>query len=151
MLYASLYIIRPLDKPKPSSSKGVLKYVPWTIAVAFSSIFFVQRSPWSYYLYVFLPAYFWSQFMHQGIPYLSTPTLQTHFLTGLRDNAFQMALVIGALLGLAVCLLSPKLFSSSPAVTYSWDIPIGLFGPSVPWLLPTSGFSTKIAEPLPVT
>ncbi|KXN81842.1 GPI ethanolamine phosphate transferase 1 [Leucoagaricus sp. SymC.cos] len=105
MLYASLHIIRPLDKPSFTRSPGVFRFAPLTIAIVSSIVFFVQRSPWSYYFYVSFPTYFWSQFIRQGVPYLSTPGIRSQVLAGLRSSPVHLLLVVSALLGLAAFCL----------------------------------------------
>ena len=103
MLYSSLYIIRPLEIPSLSVNKGVLQLVPPVISLACGAVFLVQRSPWSYYLYVSFPAYFWYQFFRQGVPYFLLPAIRARVGSDLRRNIDRVALAVSALLALGVC------------------------------------------------
>ncbi|KAJ3562843.1 hypothetical protein NP233_g9326 [Leucocoprinus birnbaumii] len=111
MLYASLYIIRPLDQPRQQVAKtitnGAMKFLPLAIAGACWVVFTIQRSPWSYYFYVSFPAYFWFQFIRQGVPYFSGLDVGVRVVGGLRENVMQILLAVAALLGLAVLTFFP--------------------------------------------
>jgi len=103
MLYSSLYIIRPLDIPAFSVNKDVLRLVPPIISLICWAIFLVQGSPWSYYLYVSFPAYFWYQFFRQGVPYFLVLDIRARVGSNLRRNIGQVVLTVGALIALGVC------------------------------------------------
>lgn len=63
--YATLYIVRPLDYrsqigAKPSSSTTLFVTIAsWMVLLAFWALFTLQHSPWSFYVYVMFPCYFW--------------------------------------------------------------------------------------------
>lgn len=121
MLYSSLYIIRPLDKPAVLNTKRTMKILPLVTAIVCWAVFFVQRSPWSYYFYVSFPAYFWFQFIRQGVPYLSTPAIRVRLGRGLRENLVQTVLALSALLGLALGYTHRVVWSlGSLVVANSW-------------------------------
>ncbi|KAJ7606827.1 Phosphatidylinositolglycan class N-domain-containing protein [Roridomyces roridus] len=75
--YASLFIFRPLDRYNGRSNLGAL--ITALSGFTFSSfciLFAVQGSPWTYYLYIAFPVYFWQQFLAQVLPVLRTSGLQ---------------------------------------------------------------------------
>jgi phosphatidylinositol glycan class N len=63
----------------------------------------LQKSPWSYYLYIAFPTYFWSNFLREGVPYLLLPDVKTRLVGGLKRNLIEIVLAIGVLLAIAVC------------------------------------------------
>ncbi|KAH9482188.1 GPI ethanolamine phosphate transferase 1 [Psilocybe cubensis] len=71
--YASLFLFRPLDyttsvlKPSNQDIRKALNAGSWTILAAFWLSFSVQRSPWSFYVYITFPCYFWNQFLSQVV------------------------------------------------------------------------------------
>ena len=72
--YASLFIFRPLDQNRPhrfsSWASFLVSAVALTTLMGFWTLFAVQRSPWTFYLYIAFPCYFWHQVLLQGIPAL---------------------------------------------------------------------------------
>jgi phosphatidylinositol glycan class N len=104
MLYASLYIMRPLDgRPSTLVESNTGAFVPMAVAMICWGVFLWQRSPWSYYLYIAFPAYFWRNFLREGVPYLLLPKVKTRFIEGLKQNLLSIALAIVVLLTIAVC------------------------------------------------
>ena len=67
--YAVLHILRYQDyrpvggggKPAPlsSSTTFVVTVASWIVLLAFWTLFALQRSPWSFYVYITFPCYFW--------------------------------------------------------------------------------------------
>lgn len=149
MLYASLYIIRPLDNPTfPQNSlvTSLLTLIPILIALTMWVVFYAQRSPWSYYIYVSFPAYFWSQFLRQGFLYFAAPLLNVRVLNTMKDHVPHLVLVLGALLGLAVrcsCFLSPLIRDPEHS---RWGTRIGSSGLLVLWLFRMAGFLKKMGD-----
>ncbi|KDR84256.1 hypothetical protein GALMADRAFT_704440 [Galerina marginata CBS 339.88] len=70
--YSSLYILRPLDGTSNAanwtSTTLTITLVNWSILIAFWVLFALQRSPWSFYVYIAFPCYFWHQFLLQVAP-----------------------------------------------------------------------------------
>ncbi|KAF9445008.1 hypothetical protein P691DRAFT_297216 [Macrolepiota fuliginosa MF-IS2] len=52
-----------IDRPTSIYVHGLLGDVSTTSAAALWVVFYTQNSPWSYYLHVSFPAYFWSQIL----------------------------------------------------------------------------------------
>lgn len=102
--YASLFIFRPLDYATPplkSSWTHIL--VNTTSAVTLLSfwiLFAIQRSPWSFYVYIAFPCYFWQQFLLQVIPVSQTRTVWS--MNHLRV-LMSACMTIGVLHGMVVC------------------------------------------------
>jgi hypothetical protein len=105
--YASLYIFRPLDYSHSNVSHWSL-YAATAVAgvtlIGFWALFMIQSSPWTFYVYIAFPCYFWRQFLVQTIPALQ----------GRRDfkNPISYAgiiskaiLVVAVLQGMVVCFL----------------------------------------------
>ncbi|KAF8967451.1 Phosphatidylinositolglycan class N-domain-containing protein [Flammula alnicola] len=85
--YASLHILRPLDiiysahgTPTTISSVTICS---WIILVAFWVSFAVQKAPWSFYVYIAFPCYFWEQFLAQVMAYANMIGGFAILLTGL--------------------------------------------------------------------
>ncbi|KAJ7069034.1 Phosphatidylinositolglycan class N-domain-containing protein [Mycena belliarum] len=71
--YASLFIFRPLDTHKTAyTSRVTINTISFIVLATFWALFAVQRSPWTYYLYIAFPCYFWQQFAVQISPLLRT-------------------------------------------------------------------------------
>ncbi|KAJ7045027.1 Phosphatidylinositolglycan class N-domain-containing protein [Mycena alexandri] len=68
--YASLFIFRPLDTYVLRPGQVVVTSVAGLALAAFWLLFAVQRSPWTYYLYIAFPCFFWHQFVAQVAPFL---------------------------------------------------------------------------------
>ncbi|KAJ6541822.1 Phosphatidylinositolglycan class N-domain-containing protein [Mycena capillaripes] len=69
--YAALFIFRPLDTYGVKSSvRAVVTSFAAFALTTFWILFGIQRSPWTYYLYIAFPCYFWHQFIVQILPLL---------------------------------------------------------------------------------
>ncbi|KAJ7757539.1 Phosphatidylinositolglycan class N-domain-containing protein [Mycena metata] len=68
--YASLFIFRPLETYVARPGQIVVTSVAGLALAAFWFLFAVQRSPWTYYLYIAFPCFFWHQFVAQVGPLL---------------------------------------------------------------------------------
>jgi phosphatidylinositol glycan class N len=60
--YASLFIFRP-QQPDLAHHTRLVTFAATSILSAFCALFAIQRSPWTYYLYIAFPVYFWHQFL----------------------------------------------------------------------------------------
>ncbi|KAF8905948.1 Phosphatidylinositolglycan class N-domain-containing protein [Gymnopilus junonius] len=104
--YASLYLLRPLDNiPQAASflatsqAASALTVAGWTVLVGFWISFILQRSPWSFYIYIAFPCYFWHQFLVQAFVTLKLgPQLQM----SLSQMISTSVMVVLALLGMVV-------------------------------------------------
>ncbi|KAF9474339.1 GPI ethanolamine phosphate transferase 1 [Pholiota conissans] len=100
--YASLYIFRPLDTIPLSENSSIPNFVTtasWAILFAFWASFALQRSPWSFYIYIAFPCYFWEQFLGQMISYMrfNRDKISTSARFGVHIRG---AMVVLALLGM---------------------------------------------------
>ncbi|KAF9445335.1 hypothetical protein P691DRAFT_805789 [Macrolepiota fuliginosa MF-IS2] len=121
MFYASLYVIRPFDKPTSAHAHGLFRAVPIITGGVLWVVFYVQNSPWSYYLYVSFSAYFWSQVLRHGLPHLATPFIRTRIWRGLKCNAVRIKMVLGALLRLSMGYTHRTVWSfGTLAMANSW-------------------------------
>ncbi|KAF9459158.1 Phosphatidylinositolglycan class N-domain-containing protein [Collybia nuda] len=69
--YASLYLFRPLEYSKLSPRVSYFLKLIAAFTLIYSWIFFaIQHSPWTFYLYMVFPCYFWQHFLEQAIPAL---------------------------------------------------------------------------------
>ncbi|KAJ3517601.1 hypothetical protein NLJ89_g404 [Agrocybe chaxingu] len=105
--YASLYILRPLDKvPSALSTSALISSVTatsWMVLVAFWILFAIQKSPWSFYVYIAFPCYFWREFLVQIVPAVNYYYLQA----GNSGHPYAHAvlsgiMVVGSLLGMVL-------------------------------------------------
>ncbi|KAJ8699377.1 Glycosyl phosphatidyl inositol anchor synthesis [Pleurotus ostreatus] len=67
--YSSLYISRPLDqstsqRATPRASTTVTVLVTLVLCCSWT-VFALQHSPWTYYMYITFPCFFWHQFLVQ--------------------------------------------------------------------------------------
>ena len=96
-IYASLYIFRPRSR---TDSHTILTTA---VLLAFWAMFAIQRSPWTFYVYVAFPCYFWNQVItHAGKPMMvwfrdsqNSPRIYAKFL-------FWTVLVVGVLQSMVV-------------------------------------------------
>ncbi|KAJ7837393.1 Phosphatidylinositolglycan class N-domain-containing protein [Mycena olivaceomarginata] len=74
--YAALFIFRPLDTYGAHSSSGraTVTGLAGLALMALWTLFAIQGSPWTYYLYIAFPCYFWQQFVVQVLPVLRDHT-----------------------------------------------------------------------------
>ncbi|KAJ6520377.1 Phosphatidylinositolglycan class N-domain-containing protein [Mycena sanguinolenta] len=75
--YASLFIFRPLhgySSGQSSTDRVVVTSLAGIALAAFWILFAIQRSPWTYYLYIAFPCFFWHQFVVQVLPLLQSRT-----------------------------------------------------------------------------
>lgn len=108
--YASLFIFRPLDSMTNRSTSSRVSTTVTSIAgislAGFWILFFIQRSPWTFYLYTIFPCYFWHQFMVQAIPALFDRQKSTkrhiNYYTWLTGGV----MIVGVLQGMVVRLFS---------------------------------------------
>jgi phosphatidylinositol glycan class N len=66
--YASLSIF-----PSPASlvsdrQRTVVRFATAAILAIFWALFAAERAPWTFYVYVTFPCYFWQQFALHGVP-----------------------------------------------------------------------------------
>lgn len=95
--YASLYIFRP----QPGTDSHII--LTTAILLVFWAAFAIQRSPWTFYVYVAFPCYFWNQV----VTHAAKPTIA--WFRGSQKSPliyaklfFQATLIVGALQSMVV-------------------------------------------------
>ncbi|KAG1750445.1 Phosphatidylinositolglycan class N-domain-containing protein [Suillus paluster] len=66
--YASLSILPPPISSVTASQRAIVRIAAAGVLVIFWALFAVQKAPWTFYLYVTFPCYFWQQFALHGVP-----------------------------------------------------------------------------------
>ncbi|KAI6115533.1 Phosphatidylinositolglycan class N-domain-containing protein [Pisolithus croceorrhizus] len=67
--YTSISLLPPVDSVSASRS-GVIDFGTAAVLLGFWVAFWIQHSPWTFYVYVAFPCYFWREFYSRGIPAL---------------------------------------------------------------------------------
>lgn len=96
--YASLYILRPLDGItglERSGIQSIMTTLSWMVAASFWILFAAQKSPWTFYVYIAFPCYFWQQVVTQMVAGASKARVSLRML-------YQGAMVVVALLAMVV-------------------------------------------------
>jgi phosphatidylinositol glycan class N len=118
--YASLFLFRPLDyitgPPKPSWSLPIVSATVYITLAAFWILFAIQRSPWTFYVYIAFPCYFWQQFLLQAIPAFQI-RLRNRSVNYL-EVAVRAGVTIAVLQGMVVCLFLCVFAFSVAQVTF---------------------------------
>ena len=121
--YAVLHILRlrdfrSLDGGKPASHSTSTTFLvtiaSWLVLLAFWTLFALQHSPWSFYVYIMFPCYFWWRVLEE----LGTAILDRNYRrtvsdmpgSGSRNNNFvtvviKVVTVVLALQGMVVSML----------------------------------------------
>ncbi|KAJ7455915.1 Phosphatidylinositolglycan class N-domain-containing protein [Mycena galericulata] len=109
--YTSLFIFRPLDRFNTKSRAAAATTALAVIALAaFWTLFAIQRSPWTYYVYIAFPVYFWQQFMVQVLPMLRTSASQMHRL-GYARTVLYSGLVVTVLQSMVAAYIHRSIWS----------------------------------------
>ncbi|KAK0220043.1 Phosphatidylinositolglycan class N-domain-containing protein [Armillaria fumosa] len=111
--YASLFVFKPGHFPAARQSP-VITATSFAVLASFWGLFFSEQAPWTYYLYVIFPCYFWQRFLSQILPLLNFSTLDIS-----RRHAWTT--VSG------VCLVFAALISMVVAYTHRSIWSIGFF------------------------
>lgn len=99
--YSSLYIFRPMDQApsqgaSPSISATITVLVTLVLCCSWTA-FALQHSPWTYYMYITFPCFFWHQFLVQMPWRFIPPTFRYS------QSMVAVPLVVAALQGITVC------------------------------------------------
>jgi hypothetical protein len=73
--YASLFIFRPYKPSTPTSPvlQRIINVIAIFVLLIFFALFHLQKSPWTFYVYIAFPCYFWQQFLVQVLPHIILP------------------------------------------------------------------------------
>lgn len=66
--YASLSILPPPASLVSDRQRTMVRLATATILAVFWALFTAERAPWTFYVYVTFPCYFWQQFALRGVP-----------------------------------------------------------------------------------
>ncbi|KAG1751768.1 Phosphatidylinositolglycan class N-domain-containing protein [Suillus lakei] len=66
--YASLSILPPQGALVSDRRRTMVRIATATILAIFWALFVAERAPWTFYVYVTFPCYFWQQFTLRGVP-----------------------------------------------------------------------------------
>lgn len=84
--YTTLYIFRPLDFVKAEEASGSISVhvMVAVILLGFWTWFALQHAPFTFYVYIAFPCYFWHQFLQQAMARLHVPPCASYwkFLIG---------------------------------------------------------------------
>lgn len=102
-VYASLYVFRPSDNVQATATARTIKIGSWAILIVFWASFALQKRPWTFYIYIAFPCYFWQKFFLQTSVFAKFPL---HVGSAAQFGlAFTRCLiVVFALLCMVVCL-----------------------------------------------
>ncbi|KAK0192589.1 Phosphatidylinositolglycan class N-domain-containing protein [Armillaria mellea] len=114
--YASLFVFKPGNFPAARQSP-VITATSYAVLTSFWGLFFAEQAPWTYYLYVTFPCYFWQRFLSQVLPLLKLSTLKV--------SRWHVWTTISR-----VCLVSTALISMVVAYTHRsiWSIGFLIIG-----------------------
>jgi GPI ethanolamine phosphate transferase 1 len=66
--YAALFVFRPPEIPSSAKSRGpFVTVILISVMLILWGSFFVQKSPWTFYVYVTFPCYFWNQVLLHAV------------------------------------------------------------------------------------
>ena len=106
--YAALYIFRPLDvyssvQATQSSAKSAFTIGSWLIMIGFWVLFALQKSPWSFYVYIAFPCFFWQQSLVQLWTFLQSNPSKIS-IREVIGYMIKCTMVVAALLGMVVSI-----------------------------------------------
>src|SRR5882757_6562484 len=68
--YSSLSILPPAVSSVSANERAWVRITTTAAVAIFWAFFAAQRAPWTFYVYVTFPCYFWQQFALRGVPVL---------------------------------------------------------------------------------
>ncbi|OAX38080.1 PigN-domain-containing protein [Rhizopogon vinicolor AM-OR11-026] len=68
--YSSLSILPPAASSVSANKSALVRIAAAATLAIFWALFAAQRAPWTFYVYVTFPCYFWQQFALRGVPIL---------------------------------------------------------------------------------
>ena len=103
--YVSLYILRPSDNlpnffVQATTTARIIKTASWTTLIGFWASFALQKRPWTFYIYIAFPCYFWQQFFLQASTFARS-RLRSGPQFG--STLIRCFIVVSALLCMVVC------------------------------------------------
>ncbi|KAF9000322.1 Phosphatidylinositolglycan class N-domain-containing protein [Cyathus striatus] len=88
--YAALFVFRPLDYMSGLEGTAAMLVNGLAIAsfAAFSGLFYVQKSPVTFYAYIFFPCFFWREVLVQGLPSIRSWLSRRHDYRSIATRTF---------------------------------------------------------------
>ncbi|KIJ64347.1 hypothetical protein HYDPIDRAFT_133114 [Hydnomerulius pinastri MD-312] len=123
--YASISVVSGGDIPVASSSRGMfIDVVTFLTLLGSGIVFWIQKSPWTFYIYVAFPCYFWREFILRGAPSVLKAVSQSSL--SYPQIFAQGLLVVGALQSMVVAYTHRSIWSAGFAL-------IGVLWPYCNW------------------
>uniref|UniRef100_D8QID5 GPI ethanolamine phosphate transferase 1 n=1 Tax=Schizophyllum commune (strain H4-8 / FGSC 9210) TaxID=578458 RepID=D8QID5_SCHCM len=123
----TLYIFPPVNEaagPTGNWSSGALEAIFGALLAGFFAFFAAQHSPWTYYLYVLFPVYFWYTFARDGRPVLRRLAAEAKTRPG--NLVWHAGLVGGSLMAMVLAYTQRYIW------TFGYII-IGILWPATSW------------------
>jgi hypothetical protein len=102
--YAAIFVFRPQEVMSSKTPRGqYLTAILTSVMLLSWAIFAVQKSPWTFYVYVAFPCYFWHQVILHAMRPLQILVKERRF-GSYGKSLIQAILVIGILQSMVVCI-----------------------------------------------
>ncbi|KAI6030169.1 Phosphatidylinositolglycan class N-domain-containing protein [Pisolithus marmoratus] len=121
--YTSISLLPPVA-PLSASRKWAIDVGAIGVLLGFWAAFWIQKSPWTFYVYVAFPCYFWREFCSRGIPALRRCVSESSLTY--RNLFTQLILVISALQSMVLAYTHRPIWSVGFVV-------VGLLWPLFTW------------------
>ncbi|KAI6012879.1 Phosphatidylinositolglycan class N-domain-containing protein [Pisolithus microcarpus] len=121
--YASISLLPPVNSISTSRSR-VIDVGTVAVLLGFWAAFWIQNSPWTFYVYVAFPCYFWREFCSRGVPALRRCVFESSLTY--RSLFAQSILVISALQTMVVAYTHRSIWSVGFVV-------VGVLWPLITW------------------
>ncbi|KDQ54666.1 hypothetical protein JAAARDRAFT_71932 [Jaapia argillacea MUCL 33604] len=130
--YSAVFILVPrssiTSRPyQRSQLQAVLTSTSWVTLFSFWILFAVQRSPWTFYLYITFPCYFWYRAISRGTePFLAHVSSPKFGMTEVVKVVGRGVLIVSALLSMVAAYTHRSIWSAGFLI-------IGVLWPLVSW------------------
>lgn len=123
--YTSISLL-PLAAPLSATAKRGIDTTTIVTLLTFCMVFWMQKSPWTFYIYVAFPCYFWREFCMRGV-FAFRQSVRGSSLT--YSKVFgQSILVVLALQSMVVCCIFAVALACSQSHTCRWPTDIDRYG-----------------------
>ncbi|KAF9238476.1 Phosphatidylinositolglycan class N-domain-containing protein [Melanogaster broomeanus] len=123
--YSSISIVSAPNIPSASSfTRKVVNTVAILVLLGSGTVFWIQKSPWTFYIYAAFPCYFWREFYLRGAPAIVKVLSQSSF--SYRQLCTQALLAVVSLQSMVAAYTHRSIWSVGFAI-------IGLLWPYCTW------------------